>query len=72
MYVLHRVVFDLHQDGEEGFDDGGDVVIGLLLIDVGKGRFVGLFIVISESYEEDHHDCVGNVISLLDNEVVVA
>ena len=42
------------------------------MADEGGGGGVGLFIVISPSYEEEHHGRGGNVISLLDNEAVVA
>ena len=42
MCVLHRVVYDLHQDGSEGFDNARDVVIGPLAINGGK-YFRGLF-----------------------------
>ena len=34
--VFHRVVFNQHQNGSDGFDTGGDVVIGQLAIDYGK------------------------------------
>ena len=39
---FHRVVLNIHQNGSEVFDDGGDVVIGRLFLD-GIKYFRGLF-----------------------------
>ena len=42
VFVLYRVLLDLHQNGSKVFHNGGDVVIGQLVIDGGE-YFRGLF-----------------------------
>ena len=44
VYVIHRIVFNLHQNGSEGFEDGGDFIVGQIEIDCGeylRGLFEG-------------------------------
>ena len=40
--VLHRVIFDFHQNRSESFNDSGHIVIGRLAIDGGE-YFCGVF-----------------------------
>ena len=42
VFVLYRVVFDIHQNGSKGFDNGADVVIGWITIN-GSEYSCGLF-----------------------------